>query len=69
MVRSPGGSTSGIGASESSGPGHGEENAATPSAISFPSCSSRAVAVVSERPTRSTTGRTVIGPACGGRRK
>jgi hypothetical protein len=44
-------------------------NAPIPSAMSRPSCSSRAVAVVRVRPTRSTTGRTVIGPVCGGRRK
>jgi hypothetical protein len=42
---------------------------ARPSASSFPSCSSRTLAVLSDRPVRSTTGRTVAKPAAGVRRK
>ena len=64
-ARPAGGSTSGIGAPSSTGPGHGFDQA--PSAIpsSLPSCSSRALTEVSERPARSTPARTVTGPSAG----
>jgi hypothetical protein len=68
-VVSSGGATSGIGDSSNSGPRQGTENEATVSAIGWPSCSRRAVTVLSERPVRSTLVRTEAGAAVGGRRK
>ncbi len=68
ISRAEAGAASGIGASEMSGPGLGADKAARASAISWPSCSRRAVTVVSERPARSTVGHTVTAPAWGARR-
>ena len=69
ISRAEGGATSGISASEITGPGRGADKAASASAISSPSCSRRAVTVVSERPARSTAARSVTAPAWGARRK
>ena len=66
--RSPGDSTSGMGDSVSSGLSRGPANVARARAISLPSCSRRAVALVSPRPERSITGLTVTAPSPGGRR-
>ena len=67
--RGSAGSTAGIGASLSVGPGHGFDQAPSASPSSLPSCSSRPLTEVSERPSRSTCARTVTGPVSGTRRK
>ena len=68
MLRS-GGSTSGIGASSSTGPSHGFENAPTAIATSLPFCSRRPDVLESERPARSTVALSSNSPASGVRRK
>ena len=69
VMRSCGGSTSGIGASVSSGLSHAVEKAPSARPISFPSCTMRPLTEVRVRPARSTVASTVIGPGLGGRRK
>ena len=60
-----GGATSGIVTSEISGPAQGSENAASASAISFPSWLMRADSVLSERPSRSSVVRDLHRPGLG----
>ena len=60
-----GGSTVGIGRAETSGPLHGTENAANPSAFRLPSCRRRTESVLSERPRRSSTVSMLAGPGSG----
>ena len=61
-------STSGMGDSVSSGLSRGPAKVDRARAISLPSCSRRAVALVSPRPERSITGFTITAPSPGGRR-